>query len=61
MKGFHHYKSVQNTVFDLVVGPSSISKTEKWKWAGYLARRNDNRWMLRLTTWRPWLGKRNKC
>ena len=33
-------------------------RLKKWTWGGHLAKRNDNRWTLRLT-WRHWLGKRN--
>ena len=37
----------------------TISKA-KWKWAGHVLRRNDNRWTTRLTTWQPRGHKRNR-
>ena len=36
------------------------SKQSKWRWAGHVARRNDNRWTKRLTEWQPRLGKRRR-
>ena len=32
----------------------------KWKWAGHIARLNDNRWTKRLTEWQPRTGKRRR-
>ena len=26
---------------------------QKWKWAGHVARLNDNRWTKRITDWQP--------
>ena len=28
-------------------------KEQKWRWAGHVARRDDNRWNKRLTDWTP--------
>ena len=33
---------------------------EKWKWAGHVARLNDNRWTKRITVWQPKYGKRSR-
>ena len=33
-------------------------KQQKWRWAGHIARRSDNRWSKRLTDWCPWDCKR---
>ena len=33
-------------------------KEQKWRWAGHVARRVDNRWNKRLTDWTPREGKR---
>ena len=33
-------------------------KEQKWRWAGHVARREDNRWSKRLTDWTPREGKR---
>jgi hypothetical protein len=30
----------------------------KWRWAGHISRRTDNRWGKRVLEWRPRLGKR---
>ena len=30
-----------------------VIKKQKWRWAGHLARRNDNRWSKRITEWCP--------
>ena len=35
-------------------------KEAKWRWAGHVARREDNRWTKRLTEWQPRTGKRNR-
>ena len=32
----------------------------KWKWAGHLARTQDNRWTKRCTEWQPRTGKRSR-
>jgi hypothetical protein len=32
----------------------------KWKWAGHLARTQDNRWTKRCTEWQPRKGKRSR-
>ena len=32
----------------------------KWRWAGHVARRRDNRWTIRATDWRPRNGRRNR-
>ena len=37
-----------------------IIKQQKWRWAGHLARRDDNRWTKRLTDWCPWDCKRSR-
>ena len=34
-------------------------KEAKWRWAGHLARREDNRWTKRHTEWQPRTGKRS--
>ena len=31
-----------------------------WRWAGHVARREDNRWNKRLTDWTPREGKRDR-
>ncbi|GFS25595.1 endonuclease-reverse transcriptase [Elysia marginata] len=33
---------------------------QKWKWAGHVARIQDNRWTLRVTEWQPRNGKRSR-
>ena len=33
---------------------------QKWKWAGHVARLNDNRWTKRITDWQPRYGKRSR-
>ncbi|GFR93951.1 endonuclease-reverse transcriptase [Elysia marginata] len=33
---------------------------QKWKWAGLVARLQDNRWTLRVTEWQPRNGKRSR-
>ena len=35
-------------------------KQQKWRWAGHVARRNDNRWSKRVTDWCPWGNKRSR-
>ena len=35
-------------------------KEQKWRWAGPVARREDNRWNKRLTDWTPREGKRDR-
>jgi len=35
-------------------------KEAKWRWAGHIARREDNRWTKRLTEWQPRVGKRRR-
>ena len=35
-------------------------KEAKWRWAGHIARRDDNRWTKRLTEWQPRTGKRRR-
>ena len=32
----------------------------KWKWAGHVARMNDNRWTVRCTEWQVRNGKRSR-
>lgn len=32
----------------------------KWSWAGHISRLRDNRWTSRITTWRPYDGKRSR-
>ena len=32
----------------------------KWKWAGHVARMNDNRWTVRCTEWQVRHGKRSR-
>jgi len=34
--------------------------TRKWKWAGHVIRREDQRWTTETTNWRPRDGKRNR-
>ena len=34
--------------------------TRKWKWAGHVIRREDQRWTTEATNWRPRDGKRNR-
>ena len=33
---------------------------QKWKWAGHVARLNDNRWTKRITDWQPRYGNRSR-
>ena len=33
---------------------------QKWKWAGHIARLEDNRWTKRCTEWQPRRGKRSR-
>ena len=33
---------------------------KKWRWAGHVARRNDNRWTSRTTFWTPYGSKRKR-
>ena len=33
---------------------------QKWKWAGHVARLNDNRWTKRITDWQPRYRKRSR-
>ncbi|GFR95797.1 endonuclease-reverse transcriptase [Elysia marginata] len=33
---------------------------QKWKWAGHVARLQDNRWTPRVTEWQPRNGKRSR-
>ena len=35
-------------------------KDQKWRWAGHVARREDNRWNKRLTDGTPREGKRDR-
>ena len=37
-------------------------KSKKWRWAGHLARRHDNRWACKTTNWTPriWTRKRGR-
>jgi hypothetical protein len=35
-------------------------KEAKWRWAGHVARRQDNRWTKRITEWQPRTGKRRR-
>ena len=37
----------------------AITKT-RWKWAGHVARMNDNRWTVRCTEWQVRSGKRSR-
>ena len=37
-----------------------VVKQQKWRWAGHLARREDNRWSKRLTDWCPRDSKRSR-
>ena len=33
-------------------------RRRKWTWAGHVSRIRDNRWTLRITTWKPYIWKR---
>jgi len=37
-----------------------VIKKPKWRWAGHVARMNDNRWTKRITDWCPYKYKRSK-
>ena len=37
-----------------------VVKQQKWRWAGHVARMNDNRWTKRLTDWHPYNEKRSR-
>ena len=39
-------------------GQLVTSKEQTWRWAGHIARREDNRWNKILTDWTPREGKR---
>ena len=47
----------QTNVYDIIKSVRLKKSTQE----GHLARRNDDRWTLRLTIWRPWLGKEAKA
>ena len=32
-------------------------RRRKWTWAGHVSRKRDNRWALRITTWKPYEKK----
>ena len=36
-------------------------KEAKWRWAGHVARMNDNRWTRRLMDWQPRMGKEEEA
>ena len=38
----------------------AFAKKQKWKWAGHVARYEDNRWTKRITDWQPREGKRSR-
>ena len=40
----------QNTKVDDII---EVIKKQKWRWAGHVARMQDNRWTKRLTDWTP--------
>ena len=46
----------QTKVKDII----EVIKEQKWRWAGHVARREDNRWSKRLTDWTPRDGKRSR-
>ena len=35
------------------------TRKQKWRWAGHIARIEDNRWTKRCTEWQPMRGKRS--
>ena len=35
-------------------------KEAKWRWAGHLMRKDDNRWTKRMTEWQPRCGQRGR-
>ncbi len=35
-------------------------KNKKWTWAGYVMRKLDNRWTMRVTEWQPRNARRNQ-
>ena len=35
-------------------------RRRKWTWAGHVSRIRDNRWTLRVTTWKPYERKRHR-
>jgi len=37
-----------------------VVKQQKWRWAGHVAKMNDNRWTKRLTDWHPYGEKRSR-
>ena len=37
-----------------------VVKKQKWRWAGHVARMNDNRWTKRITDWCPYNDKGSK-
>ena len=37
-----------------------VVKQLKWRWAGHVARMNNNRWTKRLTDWYPYNEKRSR-
>ena len=36
------------------------ARRRKWIWAGHVSRIQDNRWTLRITTWKSYEGKRSR-
>ena len=42
---------------DKVTGVIEQVRRQKWTWAGHVSRIRDNRWTLRITTWKPYEGK----
>ena len=45
-----------NKVRDII----QVVKQLKWRWAGHVARMNDNRWTKILTDWHPYNEKRSR-
>ena len=37
-----------------------VVKQQKWRWAGHVARMNDNRWTKRITDWHPFNEERSR-
>ena len=46
----------QTRVNDIIL----TAKRNKWRWAGHLARRKDDRWSRLTTEWQPLYGKRKR-
>ena len=47
-------------IIDIIEQTLKKKEEKKWKWAGHIARFNDNRFTKRCTQWQPRRGKRSR-